>query len=108
MFLTPFAATAEDAATQKFVKAYAEKFNNEVPIQFAADAYDAVYAVKEAAEATGVTPDMSVSEICDALAGAMTSITLNGLTGEITWDASGEPNKEPKAVMITDGVYKAM
>ena len=108
MFLTPFAATAEDAATQKFVKAYAEKFNNEVPIQFAADAYDAVYAIKAAAEATGVTPDMSVSEICDALAGAMTSITLNGLTGEITWDASGEPNKEPKAVMITDGVYKAM
>ena len=108
MFLTPFAATAEDAATQKFVKAYAEKFNNEVPIQFAADAYDAVYAIKAAAEATGVTPDMSVSEICDALAGAMTGITLNGLTGEITWDASGEPNKEPKAVMITDGVYKAM
>ena len=108
MFLTPFAATAEDAATQSFVKAYAEKFDNEVPIQFAADAYDAVYAIKAAAEAAGVTPDMSVSDICDALAGAMTGIKLNGLTGEITWDASGEPNKEPKAVMITDGVYKAM
>lgn len=108
MFLTPFAATAEDAATQSFVKAYAEKFNNEVPIQFAADAYDAVYAIKAAAEASGVTADMSASEICDKLAGAMTSITLNGLTGEITWDASGEPNKEPKAVVITDGAYKAM
>lgn len=108
MFLTPFTPTAEDAATQSFVKAYAEKFNNEVPIQFAADAYDAVYAVKAAAEAANVTPDMSVSDICDALAGAMTGITLPGLTGEITWDESGEPSKEPKAVIIKDGAYEAM
>lgn len=108
MFLTPFTANAEDAATQAFVKAYAEKFNNEVPIQFAADAYDAIYAIKAAAEASNATPDMSVSDLCDALAGAMTSITLNGLTGEITWDASGEPSKEPKAVEIKNGVYEAM
>ena len=108
MFLTPFTPTAEDEATQNFVKSYAEKFNNEVPMQFAADAYDAVYAIKAAAEAANVTPDMSVSDICDALAGAMTGVTLPGLTGEITWDASGEPNKEPKAVIIKDGVYEAM
>ena len=108
MFLTPFTPTAEDAATQNFVKAYAEKFNNEVPIQFAADAYDAVYAVKAAAEAANVTPDMSVSDMCDALAGAMTGITLPGLTGEITWDESGEPSKEPKAVIIKSGSYEAM
>ncbi len=108
MFLTPFAPDAQDELTQNFVKAYAEKFNNEVPIQFAADAYDAVYAIKAAAEAAGATPDMSASDLCDALAGAMTSVTLNGLTGEITWDASGEPNKEPKAVVIKDGAYTAM
>ena len=108
MFLTPFTANAEDAASQSFVKAYAEKFNNEVPIQFAADAYDAVYAIKAAAEKANVTPDMSVSDICDALAAQMTEITLTGLTGEITWDASGEPNKEPKAVVIKNGVYEAM
>ena len=108
MLLTPFAADAEDELTQKFVKAYADKFNGEVPIQFAADAYDAVYAIKAAAEATGATPDMSVSDLCDALAGAMTGITVNGLTGEITWEASGEPNKEPKAVIIENGAYKAM
>ena len=41
--------------------------------------------------------------------GAMTGITLDGLTGVgMTWDASGEPNKEPKAVKITNGVYTAM
>ncbi len=108
MFLTPFAPDAEDELTQKFVKAYAEKFDGEVPIQFAADAYDAVYAIKAAAEAANATPDMSVSDLCDAIAGAMTDITLKGLTGEITWDESGEPNKEPKAVVIENGAYKAM
>ncbi len=108
MLLTPFAADAEDEATKKFVAAYAEKYNNEVPIQFAADAYDAIYAIKAAAEASNATADMSVSDLCDALAGAMPTITLKGLTGTITWDASGEPNKEPKAVIIADGAYKAM
>jgi branched-chain amino acid transport system substrate-binding protein len=51
---------------------------------------------------------MSASEICDMLKAAMTQITLKGLTGEITWDASGEPNKEPKAVVIENGAYKSM
>ena len=108
MLLTPFAADAQDEKTQKFVTTYAAKFNNEVPIQFAADAYDAIYAIKAAAEKSGITADMSASDICNALAGAMSEITLEGLTGTITWDASGEPNKEPKAVVITNGAYKAM
>jgi branched-chain amino acid transport system substrate-binding protein len=108
MLLTPFAADAEDEATKKFVAAYAEKYNGEVPIQFAADAYDAIYAIKAAIEESGATADMSDSDLCNAMAGAMTKITLKGLTGTITWDASGEPNKEPKAVIITDGAYKAM
>ena len=108
MLLTPFAADAQDDLTVSFVTKYAEKFNNEVPIQFAADAYDAVYAIKAAAEVAGVTPDMSASDLCDAIAAKMTEITVTGLTGEITWDASGEPNKEPKAVIIENGAYKAM
>jgi len=108
MLLTPFAADAQDEATKKFVATYAEKFNGEVPIQFAADAYDAIYAIKAAIEKSGATADMSVSDLCNAMAGAMTEITLEGLTGTITWDESGEPNKEPKAVIIENGAYKAM
>ena len=94
--------------TVNFVKTYAEKYNGEVPMQFAADAYDAVYAVKAAREAAGATPDMSASDLCDAMVAQMTNITVTGLTGEITWDASGEPSKEPKAVIIENGAYKAM
>lgn len=108
MLLTPFAADATDELTQNFVASYKEKFGD-TPNQFAADAYDAIYAIKAAAEKSGITPDMDMSAICDALKTAMTEISLDGLTGiGMTWDASGEPNKEPKAVKITDGVYTAM
>ena len=65
-------------------------------------------AIKAAIEKSGATPDMSASDLCNAMSGAMTEISLTGLTGTITWDASGEPNKEPKAVIIENGAYKAM
>jgi branched-chain amino acid transport system substrate-binding protein len=108
MLLTPFAADATDDLTVKFVTAYQEKFG-EVPNQFAADAYDGVYAIKAAIEKSGVTPSNSVSEICEALKSAFVEISIDGLTGEgIVWDADGEPNKAPKAVIIENGAYKAM
>ncbi|WP_426350040.1 ABC transporter substrate-binding protein [Alloiococcus sp. CFN-8] len=107
MLLTPFAADAEDELTKSFVASYKEKFD-EVPNQFAADAYDGVYIIAAAIEKAGVTPEMTPSEICDGLKVAMTEITIDGLTGlQMTWDASGEPNKAPKAVKIVDGAYKA-
>ncbi|MBE5825779.1 MAG: ABC transporter substrate-binding protein [Butyrivibrio sp.] len=105
MLLTPFAADATDDLTVSFVKKYNEKYG-ETPNQFAADAYDAVYIIKAAIEKAGVTPDKSVSEICDAVKGAMTQIEASGLTSsKMTWSESGEPNKEPKAVVIKNGVY---
>lgn len=108
MLLTPFAADATDDLTVSFVKSYQEKYG-ETPIQFAADAYDAVYAIKAAAEDAGATPDMSVSDLCEALKASMVKITVNGLTGEgMTWTEDGEPNKEPKAVKVENGAYTAM
>lgn len=108
MLLTPFAADATDDMTVAFVTAYQEKYGD-VPNQFAADAYDTVYAFKAAIEKAGVTPDMNVSDMCEALKAAMLEISIDGLTGNgITWTADGEPNKEPKAVIIENGAYKAM
>lgn len=107
MLLTPFAADAEDELTQNFVTKFEEKYGD-TPNQFAADAYDAMYAIKAAAEKADLTPDMSVSDLCEAMKTAMTEITVEGLTGTITWDADGEPSKDPKAVVISDGAYKAM
>ena len=75
-------------------------------LQFAAGAYDAMYAIKAAAEKAGITADMSASDICDAMKAAMLEITLDGLTGEgMTWNEAGEPEKAPKAVKIENGVY---
>ncbi len=105
MLLTPFAADATDDLTVNFVTKYQEKYG-EIPNQFAADAYDAVYIIKQAVEAKGLTPDMGNSDICEAMKTAMTEIEASGLTSsKMTWDASGEPNKEPKAVVIKDGSY---
>lgn len=110
MLLTPFAADAKDKAVQNFVKTYKEKYED-TPNQFAADAYDAVYALKAAIEESKATTDMSASDMCDALKGAMTKIKMQGLTGGedgLTWNESGEVTKSPKAVIIKNGAYKAM
>lgn len=107
MLLTPYAAISSDEKTQKFTSDYEEKFGI-TPIQFAADAYDAIYIIKAAAEKAGVTADMDVSAIGDAMKAAMLEIQVEGITGTMTWNADGEPNKEPKGMIIKDGQYVAM
>ena len=110
MLLTPFSADAEDDITKKFVKTYSEKFG-ETPNQFAADGYDCVYAIYEACKAENITADMSAQDICDKLISRFTdaSFKVNGLTGtDMTWSKSGEVSKEPKGMVIKDGVYAGM
>lgn len=101
MLLTPFAADDPDEAVQAFVTKYTELYNI-APNQFAADAYDAVYAIKAAIEQAGITspddPDFN-----SKIVAAMTEITVEGLTGTMTWDANGEPQKPAKAMIIHDG-----
>ena len=107
MLLTPFAASSQDENIKSFVAAYEDAYG-ETPIQFAADAYDGIYAIKMAAEKAGITADMSVSDICDAMKTAMTEIELDGVTGTITWTEDGEPDKAPVAVKIENGEYVDM
>ncbi len=104
-FLAPFIAKSEDEQVQSFVSKYEADYG-ETPNQFAADAYDCVYVVKAAIEAAGATPDMSVSDLCDAMKEAMASVSYNGITGkDITWGEDGEPNKAPLVVKVVDGEY---
>lgn len=103
--LTPFAADSTDDATVSFVTKYQEQFGG-IPNQFAADAYDGIYVIKEAIEKAGLTPSASAAEICDAVIANIQTINYNGLTGEgMTWNAAGEVSKSPKAVIIKDGAY---
>ena len=110
MLLTPFSADAEDDKTQNFVKKYKEKYG-EVPNQFAADAYDCMYALYEACKAQGITMDMTAEEINEKLCAQFTSdsFTFDGLTGTgMKWSKSGEVSKAPMAVVIENGVYVGM
>ena len=100
---------AKDEKTQTFTAAYQEAYDGATPNQFAADAYDCVYAIKAAAEKENITPDMSASDICDALKKGMTEITYDGLTGKsITWSEDGEPTKDPTVVVVQNGEYQVL
>ena len=104
MLLTPFVATASDEKTVNFVAKYQEAYG-EIPIQFAADAYDGIYILVAAAEKAGITSDMEPEEVCDLMIAAMQEISVDGLTGSMTWDESGAVTKTPMAATIVNGEY---
>lgn len=110
MLLTPFNADAEDERTKSFVSKYQEKYGD-VPNQFAADAYDCVYAIYEALKDEEGVTGASASELCDKLTAKFTggSFTFTGLTGEnMTWDATGAVSKYPRGMYIENGAYVGM
>ena len=97
LMMTPFAADSAESKVQAFVKAYQDAYNA-TPDQFAADGYDAVYAVKAAIEAAkGSTSGTD-------LAAVMTSLTVEGVTGTMTWSADGNTNKAASAILYKNGV----
>ncbi len=118
MLLTPFNADAEDQKTKDFVAKYQAK-HNEVPNQFAADAYDCVYAIYQALDNGDALKNedgtynyaVSASDLCDQLIEKFTSaeFVFDGLTGEdMTWSAAGTVSKTPKGMIIKDGAYVGM
>ena len=96
LMLTPFSADNPAENVQSFVAKYKEAYGA-TPDQFAADAYDAVYVIKAAVEKAGSTSG-------DALAAAMTSLTVEGVTGTMTWGSDGNTNKPASAILYYDGV----
>ena len=107
LFINPFISTSEDEKVQNFVKKYEDAYG-ETPNQFAADAYDCVYAVYEAFGKTGLSADADAAEICEAMIGVFTGgdFKFSGLTGaDMQWDASGEVTKVPRVCVIENGVY---
>ena len=106
--MTPFDTNADDEATKSFVAKYQEK-TGILPNQFAADAYDCVYAVYNACIAAGIDGTTAPADVCAALIEQFASLTFDGLTGKgMTWDEEGMISKAPAAVVITDGVYVPM
>lgn len=104
--MSPYAASSPEPKSAAFTKAYLEKYPNDPLNQFGADAYDCVYAVKQALETAGVNDaSISASDLCNKLKTAMTQIELAGVTGNTKWGADGEPTKAPKVlkIVVKDG-----
>ena len=106
MLMTPFNPWSTDENVSAFVEKYQAAYN-ELPNQFAADGYDAIYAPYNAFKAAGLSPDQSNEEICEAMIGQFTGgFSYDGLTGSgMTWTTNGEVNKTPVVVAIEGGIY---
>ena len=104
MLLTPFSADATDELTVNFVTKYEEKYGA-TPDQFAADAYDCVYTLYAAIQNAGITAETSTEDACEMMIAAMQELEITGVTGTMTWQATGEVTKTPTAVKIENGVY---
>ncbi len=103
--LTPFSADAQDERTQAFVARYQE-LTGEIPNQFAADCYDAVWALWNASMLAGIDGSTAPEDACELLIEQFTGdLEIIGLTGTMTWDETGAVTKTPTAVVIQDGAY---
>lgn len=98
VFQTPFAYNDPNPDVKSFVEKYEEQ-TGEKPDQFGANAYDAVYAVKAALEKAGTTKS-------EDLIAAMQEIEVKGITGNISFNEDGEPDKDVKLIKIADGEYE--
>lgn len=101
-YITPFNVNSTDEKVASFVSAYEAEYGAK-PDQFAAGAYDTVWAIYEAMKVAGVDDaNISAQDLADLLVATFTSdnFVFNGVTGTITWDASGAPTKVPQIVEV--------
>ncbi len=100
--LTPFSADETTALVQNFVASYEEKYEA-LPDRYAAEGYDAVYAVAEALKKAGITPDTVGDDFGKKMISAMTRITVNGVTGAMSWTADGETTRIASFKVLRNG-----
>ncbi len=97
--LSHFDSSATTGAAGDFIKKYSEKYGTDTLSQFAASAYDCVYAIFDAMKQAKVDDvTISASDLCDKLKEVFNNgfKYSNGVTGngkDITWDKNGYVNK---------------
>ena len=101
-YLAPIDVESSDAKIKGFVDAYKAEYNGEVPDQFAADAYDAVYVIYEAMKAAKVDdPNIDPSDLCDKITAVLQGeFQYVGVTGTMTWNEKGAAVKQPVTIVI--------
>ncbi|MCQ2505794.1 MAG: ABC transporter substrate-binding protein [Lachnospiraceae bacterium] len=106
--LTPFDANKADELTKSFVTNYKAKYGD-VPNQFAADAYDAMYIFYAACKELGFTSETSAKDICEKMIPWMQKYSYSGLTGNnMVWGKDGCVSKAATAYVIRNGQYASV
>lgn len=103
VFQEPYPFFSEETKNLRFREHYEARYENGPPNQYAAEGYDAMYAVKEAAEKAKITPDMTCEEMGLKLQEAMEGLVLYGVMGQTVWEGSQEPQREMLLVRIEEG-----
>ena len=102
--LSHFNSKATEGAAKEFVDKYVAKFGKDTLNQFGASAYDCVYAIVGAMKKVeDVSPDMSASDMCDALKAQFNGgyTFENGATGaSIKWNATGAVEKMAEKFVV--------
>ena len=97
--LSHFNSNATEGKTAEFIKTFTEKYGTDTLNQFAASAYDCVYAIYQAmSEANVDDVTISASDLCDILKDKFQNgfKFKNAVTGggdDVTWDENGYVNK---------------
>lgn len=101
-----FSAANTDDATKKFIEDYTAEYN-EAPTNFCALGYDAAMLVAEglkAAEESGAEAgsDDYKQAVIDGIAGG----SVDGVTGKISFEGTGDPKKSTLIITFEDGAEK--
>ena len=98
-FTNHYAADSPSATVQNFITAYKAKYDK-VPNSFAALGYDAAYVMVDAIKAAGSTE-------ANAIITALAATDYQGVTGNLKFDANGDPkDKEVTIIKIDGGALK--
>lgn len=96
---TPWNPERKSDKAQAFRKAYVAKYGHE-PDQFAAQAYDAMYVMHQAAEQSGTTTDRK--KFRDTLAKIK---DFEGATGKFQFDEHRDPKMDLDVLQVKDGKW---
>jgi len=94
-FANHYSQDDPSAIVQNFIANYTAEYD-ETPNALGALAYDAVYLMAGAIEVAGSTDS-------EAIVAALASSTLSGVTGDISFDANGDPIKSVAMIKVVDG-----
>ena len=103
--LSSYFPTEEKGVVRNFTEAY-QSLYEESPHPYAADAYDAVYALAESIRKSGLSPEKIDEEDAEKkLLDAMTKISVKGVTGTLAWTTDGESTRPLTVKTYEKGVF---